>query len=171
MTESPTTLEVEGLVDSLQRELEAGRDFVPANHPAAKIPYILHLYAAISALVGEGSSQGALSPSLTLSRPEALSPAGWRDIASAPEDGTTFIGWYCGAARIIRWGKTSHVPLYGFCLADQGPEDFDICSDDELSHWMPLPPPPAESGAADRPERSEGSASLPPDDQNPDQTP
>jgi hypothetical protein len=37
---------------------------------------------------------------------------------------------------VVMWGKTSHVPLYGFCLADQGAEDFDIC---EPLCWMPLP--------------------------------
>lgn len=41
--------------------------------------------------------------------------------------------------RLIRWGKTSHIHIFGWCLADQGAEDFDIC---HPTHWMPLPEPP-----------------------------
>lgn len=46
---------------------------------------------------------------------------------------------YEGRTRVARYGKTSHVPLYGFCLADQGPEDFDLV---DVSIWQPLPEPP-----------------------------
>ena len=46
-----------------------------------------------------------------------------------------------GRVRIIAWGKTSHVPLWGWCLADQGVEDFDLC---EPTLWMPLPSIPVE---------------------------
>ena len=44
-----------------------------------------------------------------------------------------------GHVRFVAWGKTSHVPIYGWCLADQGVEDFDLC-DPEC--WMPLPASP-----------------------------
>lgn len=64
----------------------------------------------------------------------------WKPIETAPRDGTRFRAMVNGRARICAWGKTSHVPIYGFCLADQGPEDFDLC---EPTDWMPLPPPPA----------------------------
>jgi hypothetical protein len=63
----------------------------------------------------------------------------WRDMATAPKDGARFLAMVDGDIRIVAWGKTSHVPLYGFCVADQGAEDFDIC---QPTHWMPLPPPP-----------------------------
>jgi hypothetical protein len=53
----------------------------------------------------------------------------WRRIESAPKDGTRFIGMARIVAtymnrfetkdryikRITWWGKTSHVPLYGWC--------------------------------------------------------
>lgn len=48
-------------------------------------------------------------------------------------------GFVDGHKRLIIWAKTSHVPLYGFCLADQGAEDFDIC---HPTHWMELPENP-----------------------------
>jgi hypothetical protein len=64
----------------------------------------------------------------------------WRDIASAPKDGTHFLASVDGEVRLVAWGKTSHVPMYGFCLADQGVEDFDLC---KPTHWRPLPAPPS----------------------------
>lgn len=64
----------------------------------------------------------------------------WRPIESAPKDGTIILGAVDGETRLLSWGKTSHVPMYGFCLADQGAEDFDLC---EPTHWMPLPQPSA----------------------------
>jgi hypothetical protein len=63
----------------------------------------------------------------------------WQPIETAPKDGTHFLASVDGDVRVVAWGKTSHVPLYGFCLADQGVEDFDIC---EPTHWMPLPTAP-----------------------------
>ena len=63
----------------------------------------------------------------------------WRDMESAPRDGTRFLAVVDGAVRIVSWGKTSHIPLYGFCLADQGVEEYDLCTP---SAWMPLPSPP-----------------------------
>jgi hypothetical protein len=44
-----------------------------------------------------------------------------------------------GDVHFIRYGKTSHVPLYGWNVCDQGPEDCDLV---EPTHWMPLPKPP-----------------------------
>ena len=63
----------------------------------------------------------------------------WQPIETAPRDAGCLLGWVEGVVRFIQWGKTSHVPLYGWCLADQGPEDFDLCTP---THWMPLPEPP-----------------------------
>lgn len=45
-----------------------------------------------------------------------------------------------GEVRVIMWTKTSHVPIYGWCLVDQGAEDCDLC---QPTHWMPLPAPPS----------------------------
>jgi hypothetical protein len=61
---------------------------------------------------------------------------GWQPIASAPKDGTRILVPYEGHTRVAAWGKTSHVPLYGFCLADQGVEDFDLVT---VELWQPLP--------------------------------
>jgi hypothetical protein len=58
----------------------------------------------------------------------------WRPMETA--EGVRCLGLVNGVARVIAWGKTSHVPMYGWCLADQGPEDFDLC---EPTGWLPLP--------------------------------
>jgi hypothetical protein len=62
----------------------------------------------------------------------------WQDISTAPRDGTYFIGLVDGVEREVVYGKTSHVPIYGFCLADQDMEDFDLC---EPTAWRPAEPP------------------------------
>jgi hypothetical protein len=59
----------------------------------------------------------------------------WRPMETAPKD-RAFVGKVNGIQRICKWGKTSHVPLHGFCLADQGPEDFDLCAP---TGWLPIP--------------------------------
>lgn len=68
----------------------------------------------------------------------------WLDIATAPKDGTVILGRlsyaerYTGKLRYhtrkTRWGKTSHVPLYGWTFG-RGPEDQDIWAP---SHWKPV---------------------------------
>lgn len=62
----------------------------------------------------------------------------WRDMETAPRD-RFLIGWVDGMVRFIRYGKTAHVPMFGWNLADQGAEDFDLCKPDA---WMPLPAGP-----------------------------
>ena len=69
----------------------------------------------------------------------------WQPIETAPRgphSGPPYLGVVNGEVRLIRWGKTSHIPMYGWCLADQGVEDFDLC---EPTHWQPLPAPPKET--------------------------
>lgn len=63
----------------------------------------------------------------------------WQPIETAPKDGTRLIGFVDGLVRFIYHGKTSHVPIYGWNLGDQGAEDCELC---KPSHWMPLPEPP-----------------------------
>lgn len=83
-----------------------------------------------------------------LSRPAGPSGGDWRSMQTAPLNGVPILG-VVGTknrqVRIIQFGKTSHVPMYGWCLADQGVEDFDLCTP---TAWMPLPefPPPASEG-------------------------
>jgi hypothetical protein len=63
----------------------------------------------------------------------------WYPIETAPKDGKRVLGVVEGDVHFIRYGKTSHVPLYGWNVCDQGPEDCDLV---EPTHWMPLPKPP-----------------------------
>lgn len=63
----------------------------------------------------------------------------WQPIDTAPKDGTHFLGFVDGQVRRVSWGKTSHVPIYGFCVRDQGAEESDLC---QFSAWQPLPEPP-----------------------------
>ena len=58
----------------------------------------------------------------------------WNTMNSAPKD-RHILALVDGKERIVLWGKTSHVPMYGFCLADQGVENFDIC---EPTCWQEL---------------------------------
>ena len=67
----------------------------------------------------------------------AYESAKWQPIETAPRD-RRILAVVDGGVRFVKYGKTSHVPLYGFCLADQGAEEFDIC---QPTHWMPLPGP------------------------------
>lgn len=67
----------------------------------------------------------------------------WRSMNTAPRDGKPFLGVYGGQVRVFQYGKTSHVPMYGFCLADQGIEDFDLIEDSKIRCWTPMPELPA----------------------------
>ena len=78
--------------------------------------------------------------------------AEWQSIEPAPKDGTRILAIVPDpddneqTIRFVAWGKTSHVPMYGFCLADQGPEHFDLC---KPTRWMPLPALPEPDGVFD----------------------
>ena len=69
-----------------------------------------------------------------------MTDTGWRPIETAPRD-RPILAVVDGATRVVRWGKTSHIPLYGWCLADQGAEEFDLC---HPKLWQPLPELPTE---------------------------
>lgn len=75
-----------------------------------------------------------------LSTPTGSVTSGWLPISSAPKVGRRILALVDNEVRFVSWTKTSHVPIYGFCLLDQGPEDCDLC---EPTHWMPLPAPPS----------------------------
>ena len=72
----------------------------------------------------------------------------WQAIETAPKDGTRIRGRrayadrYSGALRyekrITWWGKTSHVPLYGWNFG----RDVENQNLWRPTHWMPLPQPP-----------------------------
>jgi hypothetical protein len=68
---------------------------------------------------------------------------GWQTMESAPKDGTSFLATHekSGVQQITSFGKTSHVPLYGWTICPDGdPEEIDLW---HPTHWMPLPDPPA----------------------------
>lgn len=62
---------------------------------------------------------------------------GWYSMDTAPRD-RMILATVDGKVRFVAYGKTSHVPLYGWCLADQGVEDYDLC---KPTAWMPIPLP------------------------------
>lgn len=66
-------------------------------------------------------------------------------MADAPRD-CKILAAVDGEVRMVRYGKTSHVPIEGFCLADQGAEDFDLC---RPVAWQHLPVHPHHMVPAD----------------------
>ena len=67
--------------------------------------------------------------------------AEWQSMETAPTRGR-FLAMVDGDIRMVAYGKTSHVPIWGWCLVDQGAEDADLC---EPTFWHPLPEPPQET--------------------------
>lgn len=131
--------------------VDAAKTFVQNNHNIWVNDWLTHPAPAVSDAVelrryidrcrelangGEYTWWSRLAEILaTLHQEPAPEPAAWRDMASAPKD-TRILAVVDDETRIAIWGKTSHVPIYGWCLADQGAEDFDLC---EPTGWMPLP--------------------------------
>lgn len=80
----------------------------------------------------------------------------WKDIASAPRDGTEIIlrkGDRVTAGAWIEWTKSeaefhSNGTYLGNYEYDSGASwsswDGGFCDDDEPTHWQPLPAPPTE---------------------------
>jgi len=68
----------------------------------------------------------------------------WQPIETAPRDGTDFMVWNGEVMTLSTWGKTAHVPIYGWLqIAWADPEDADLMYP-QPTHWMPRPnPPPA----------------------------
>lgn len=56
-----------------------------------------------------------------------------------PQDGSRFLAVVDGDWRLVAYGKTSHLPITGWILVDQGAEEADLC---EFTEWRPLPPLP-----------------------------
>ena len=70
----------------------------------------------------------------------------WQSIESAPRDGTLILGklaecpkWPASGrmryrVRKTKWGKTAHVPLYGWIVGFHRVEETDLWSP---THWKP----------------------------------
>ena len=84
---------------------------------------------------GEGSDPQLLRDCLTL-----LRSSGWRAIASAPKDGTQILTW--GATRGIDTAFYDPDPNHGTWRGDA--TGFSMDHEAEPTHWMPLPPAPAD---------------------------
>jgi hypothetical protein len=63
----------------------------------------------------------------------------WQPIETAPRDGTPIYGLAGVLAQRTWFGKTAHVPLYGWCFLTD-PPDVESCDLWSPSHWMPEPP-------------------------------
>lgn len=83
------------------------------------------------------------------SHPEGM-VGGWQDIATAPKDGTYLLLWeqysanpFVGCWAFGSWSVShEHVDAEG---GWDGAIVVDSISQDRITHWMPLPPPPTSS--------------------------
>ncbi|KQY96411.1 DUF551 domain-containing protein [Brevundimonas sp. Root1423] len=97
--------------------------------------------------LGAGALAEALMPFLA-SHQALVSPAeqvGWRDIATAPRDGTTIlVANVCnGAIYDVHWQDEGG---NGAGWVDGTTDSYEDLIVYEPSHWMPLPTPPADRG-------------------------
>lgn len=86
------------------------------------------------------------------SPPEGM-VGGWQDIATAPKDGTYLLLWeqystnpFVGCWAFGSWSVShEHVDAEG---GWDGAIVVDSISQDRITHWMPLPPPPTTSAGS-----------------------
>lgn len=66
----------------------------------------------------------------------------WQDISTAPRDGTWVLACIRGfVPGVVQWcDKRGHWSEFEYGDAPEG-DDTEV--DWQLTHWMPLPPPPA----------------------------
>lgn len=57
----------------------------------------------------------------------------WLLIESAPQNGSCFFGKKNGRKLVTWFGKTSHIPLWGWCHGTD-PENIDLW---QPTHWAP----------------------------------
>ena len=83
-------------------------------------------------------------------RAELLAAVAWRDIATAPRDGREIIAYSQDVS-----GTTGLNPFVSLCAwhPDAG---FCTCELREVTHWMPLPPPPSADAAPIKPSADTG---------------
>lgn len=121
-----TTPEAARLAEEAKRCAElyaaavAGQQSTGLVHHQTLVDRGAALYAAIERLA-------------SLAQPADL--ARWQPMHDAPRH-RRFLASVDGLVRIVTYGKTSHVPMWGWILVDQGTEDADLCEPDG---WMELP--------------------------------
>ncbi len=65
----------------------------------------------------------------------------WRDIETAPKDGTTILAFESGIVDVVKYSEIQRA----FVRWD---DQSRMALRYEPSHWMPLPSPPAQSSAS-----------------------
>lgn len=64
-------------------------------------------------------------------------------MSEAPRDGRPIFAWNGDVQTVICWGKTAHVPVYGWLDAVWAdPQDADLFYPTP-THWRYLPDPPS----------------------------
>lgn len=118
---TPSTLA--GIEEALAKHAWADdwpHNIVPAGAPAQKLACDLI----------------RLAPALLSAARRGLDADGWRDIASAPKDGTWILVWLGGVANCadtIQWAYDGWWNGCSGYVRSEGPP----------THWRPLPDPPA----------------------------
>lgn len=75
----------------------------------------------------------------------------WRDIESAPKDGTHVDIWINGFRKTdAKWDESQNRWKWFECFVgpDKRTKRYSFSSRAEVTHWMPIPAPPKDSGAA-----------------------
>lgn len=69
-------------------------------------------------------------------------PEGWRDISTAPKDGTEFLAWPClttDGEIVVKAHRYKHPSVEGWITDEIDCNDYDF----RPTHWQPLPAAPA----------------------------
>lgn len=86
---------------------------------------------------------------------------GWRDISSAPRDGTRFLGLTRFGVEMVKWCDGARADNYGPHAGWIGVEQDSSClpagqlrtkSQHQPTHWMPLPAPPPSCAVCSAPD-------------------
>jgi len=93
--------------------------------------------------------EAALLSALTTASPPAPLPEGWRDIASAPRDGTKLRVLYADGTEEdgVYWQEQGRCCILGPRAGAYSPGWTSTAAGhlpvDDVTHWMPLPAPPS----------------------------
>lgn len=85
----------------------------------------------------------AIAKAVIRSYVKALSESGWRDITTAPKDGTTILAYFPLDGLTGNWCRIVPVQFHGsngWIFASRAASGFS--RDYQPTHWQPLPTPP-----------------------------